>query len=75
MDFIIGFPLLIIIYGVFDSILIVIYYYTKIIIYIFIRKIIIVAILITLFINQIICKFNILKRIITNWGLLFTNSF
>ena len=75
MDFIIKFPLLIIIYKVFDSILIIIYRYIKITIYIFIYKIIIITILITLFINQIICKFSMFKRIITDWGLLFINNF
>ena len=66
MDFIIGFPLLTIIYKVFDFIFIIVYYFTKIAIYIFIYKIIIITILTILFINRIICKFNIFKKIIIN---------
>ena len=75
MDFIIKFLLLIIIYGIFDFIFIIIYYYIKMAIYIFIYKTIIATILAILFINRIVYKFGIFKKIIINWGLLFISNF
>ena len=75
MDFIIGFPPLTTIYRVFNSIFVIIYCYMKMAIYIFIRKIIIAAVLATLFMNRIVCKFGIFKGIVTDWGSLFISSF
>ena len=75
MDFITGFPPSTTMYGVFDSILVVVCRYTKMAVYIPVRKTITAAVLATLFINRIVCKFGMPKGIVTDRGSLFTSNF
>ena len=73
MDFIIKFPLLKLYKREFDSILIIINYYTKIMHYLPIIIIVNIEELANLFIENVLTKYSILKLIISDRGSLFTS--